>query len=159
MSDLKVLFPGEEVTVKGETFTVKPFTFGQLPRAAKLVAGLSRALANSGIIVFTGGTDFAIAENWTAKIVTILSEGGEDLLAFVGFVVGKERPWFDDMDIPEGIALTKAVFQVNIDFFVQRVVPMMGEVMSSPLTGETSSSDSSKLDTDGTTSNDTASPK
>lgn len=156
MSDLKVLFPGEEVTVKGETFTVKPFTFGQLPRAAQLVAGLSRALANSGIIMLTGGADFAIAENWTTKIVNILAEGGEDLLAFIGFVISKDRAWFDDLDIEEGIRLTKAVLQVNIDFFVQRVLPLMGEVIAGPQTGDTSSSDLSNQDTDGSTSKDTA---
>lgn len=145
--DLNVLFPGRELTVGGETLKVMPLTFGQLPKATKLLQSVAQATAAANVISFgkgeNGEVQFAIASDWPARLIDLLAEGGESLLEFLAFAVGKERSWFDGLDMDDGVSVAKTVFEVNGDFFVRRVLPKLG-LMAVPATdGETSSADSS----------------
>lgn len=145
--DLQILFPGKEITAKGETITVVPFFFGAFPRAIKLMQPVAQSLQSSGIIKFAqDGTkvNFVMADGWILKLPQIVSEGGEALIELVAFSIGKPRKWFDTLPGDEGIALTKAVLEVNADFFVRKMAPILGLApeTQSPLIGEQSSQDS-----------------
>ena len=124
--DLEKLFPaGQEVTAGGEKVTLKPFTFGQLPRAIKLLRPVTDAVGTAGIAEFSAG-DFRLASDWPLRLPQLMDEAGEALVAFVAFACGKPRDWFDTLGADEGIALTRAAFEVNGDFFVKRIAPMLG---------------------------------
>jgi hypothetical protein len=139
--DLDKLLPaGTEVTAGGETLTLKPFTFGQLPRAIKLLRPVTEAVGDAGIARFDKG-DFFLAPDWPLRLPALMDEAGEALVSFVAFACGKPREWFDTLGADEGIALTKAAFEVNGDFFVKRIAPMLGMALpkkAEPATGEPS---------------------
>jgi hypothetical protein len=122
---LSVLFPGEEVKAGGETLTIKPFMFGQFPRAMKLLRPITDAVRSAGIAGFDG-QQFFFAQDWPMRLPQLMDEVGEPLLEFVGFAAGKPREWFDTIQADEGIALARAAFQVNASFFVQRIAPSLG---------------------------------
>lgn len=129
--DLDKLMPEpREITAGGETFTLRPFTFGQLPKAIKLLRPITEAVTSAGIAKFEG-KDFFLAPDWPLKLPILMDEAGESLVGFVAFAIGKPREWFDTLGADEGIALTKAAFEVNGDFFVKKVAPMLG--MSTPV--------------------------
>ena len=108
-NDLEVLFPeGKTVTVAGEPITVKPFTFGQIPK----VVGTVKKLAG-------------VVQGDQIDVLDAIEKGGEDLLALAAFVVGKPREWFDEVPTDEGVELLKAIFEVNLDFFAKRVRPLL----------------------------------
>jgi len=138
-NDLEKLFAtGQEVTAGGETITLKPFTFGQLPRAIKLLRPITDAVGDAGIASFDGG-DFRLAADWPLRLPVLMDEAGEALVSFVAFAIGKPREWFDTLGADEGIALTKAAFEVNGDFFVKRIAPMLGMAVpkkAEPAAGE-----------------------
>jgi hypothetical protein len=141
MSDIDTLFPGREGTFKGETITVKPFTFGQFPRAIRLLRPITDAVKDAGIAGMSAA-GFSLAADWPLRLPQVMDEAGESVIEFVAFAVGKPRVWFDDLAGDEGIALTKLVFEVNGDFFVQRIAPKLGLAVqgeASPETGEQSS--------------------
>ncbi len=142
MSDLEVLHPaGREVQAGGETIVVKPLKFGQLPQASRLLAPLSKQIAQA----FKSGDTRTLADT-AALFVDLLATGGDDLLAALGFFVGKPREWFDTLENDEGLALLNAVFEVNADFFSRRVLPMFAQAApaADPPTGAMSSESSSQ---------------
>ena len=155
--DLAALIPGREVTLSnGETLTLAPFFFGQLPKAIRLLRPVTDAVREAGIAGFEGG-DFRLASDWPLRIPQLMDEAGEALVEFVAFAVNKPRVWFDTLGSDDGIALTRAVFEVNSDFFARRVLPMLGMSVqpAAPATGAPSSADSSAPGTAGTTSSAT----
>jgi hypothetical protein len=132
--DLKALFPGQEVVAGGETITVSPFVFGQLPKVAKCFASIKE--------VIDGG-----------NLIEIASAGGEDLLQLLCLAAKKKREWFDTLPSDEGLNLMAAVIQVNRDFFVQRMSPVLQRLTQAVSgTGAPSSPASSAPATDGATS-------
>lgn len=139
--DLNALFPGQEVTVGGETIAVSPFKLGQLPKVAATFAKIK------GVI--EGG-----------NMVEIASAGGDDLLDLLCLAVCKPRAWVDDLAPDVGLSLMAKVIMVNRDFFVQRMAPILKQLTSAvsgtatPI-GAPSSVSSSAPATDGATSSTT----
>ena len=130
--DLNVLFPeGTKITIKGEEINLMPFTFGQLPKAIQLLAPITRALAASGVNA-TDGVSGQLS-GW----VDLLASAGEDVLALLAWGIKKERCWFDDMSTEDGVMLLRAFVEVNADFFVQKLLPLVGGSQTQAQDGET----------------------
>lgn len=122
---LSTLFPGEEVKAGGETITLRPFMFGQLPKAIRLLRPVTDAVRTCGLAGFDG-KQFFFAQDWPLRLPQLMDEAGEPLLEFVAFACGKPRAWLDTIGADEGLALTRAAFQTNASFFVQRIAPSLG---------------------------------
>ena len=150
MSDLDTLFPDRELTVGGETLSIRPLTFGQLPAAVKLLNPVIKAVGASGLL---GGEKKELGQIITSGL-DLFAVGGEDLLAFLAFAVRKPREWFDTMEADDGIRVLNAVFEANMDFFNRRVLPQLG-LQAAASDGDSSSASSSQPVTDAPTSTDT----
>lgn len=161
-NDLAVLFPEVDVKAKGVDMKIRPFGFGQLARVARYVRPIAKALMDSGLltIVREEGSDIStisLESDFIPKLFQVLDEAAEPVMALVAFACGKERTWLDDLPPDEGILLTQKIWEVNSDFFVKRVLPMIGpSLIGSNSTGATSSPDSSPPTTGAETS--TATP-
>lgn len=157
MNELDTLFPGREIAVGGLSLTLQPFTFGQLPKATKLLKPVVSTLSDVGMFGVDAGAPgesrFLLAPDWPLKIVDAMAEGGDALLEFLAFAAGQPRSWFDTLPADDGIALAQAVFEINADFFSRRVLPKLGLL---PSDGATSLPSSSQQGTDAATS--TATP-
>jgi hypothetical protein len=144
-SDLEILFPGMDVKAGGETVTVKPFKFGQLAKAVKLLRPITDAVRDTGIAGMNG-SGFVLAADWPLRLPELMADGGEPLLEFVAFAVAKPREWLDTLDADEGVELTKTVFEVNSSFFVSRIAPKLGlAVQVSPETSAETGAPSSPV--------------
>lgn len=126
-SDLDVLAPvPREVKVRGgEVISLLPLFFGQWPRAIRLFRPITDAVQSAGIAGFSGA-GLTLAPDWALRLPQVMDEAGEALILFVAFAASKPREWFDSLGGDDGIALTRAVFEVNGDFFVKRIAPMLG---------------------------------
>jgi len=151
MSDMETLFPGRQVTAGGETLTIAPIKFGQITQASKMLAPVIKAVSSS-----LGKPEQSImdmASSW----VDLLAAGGDDLLIFLAWAIGKPREWFDTLGMDDGLSLLQAVYEENVDFFNRRVLPMLAQAPAeSPQTGAASSESLSPSVTDEPTS--TATP-
>lgn len=128
MSEIQTLFPGKEVTLStGETITIKPFTFGQLPKALKLSQKIGQALADS----YNAGklSDAKVA---VSAAIEVLAEGGEEIIELVGLATGKPRAWFDTVPGEDTLDILNAFIEVNKDFFTQKVLPKVMGLMKEP---------------------------
>lgn len=118
--ELKTLFPEVEVTLKsGEVVTVYPLKFGQLAKAA----GLMTNVVGSAIV---GYNDLLADPNSTASAIgRALIESGEDLYNLLALGLKRDRAWFDELDMDDGIKLTTTFVEVNSDFFVKQALPLV----------------------------------
>lgn len=120
MSDLKTLFPAQHIDLAGRTITVKPFTFGQLPKV------LTKARTVYGAIAHLIEKDMSEA----GLILEVMAVGGEDLMDLVCLSIGEDRDFLDTLQIDEGVKLVGTFLEVNLSFFVQRVLPEFKDAMA-----------------------------
>lgn len=138
MNDLNQTLPQPTtVTVtltNGQTDTIeaREFTFGQLPKVMKYSESIYGNVAH-----------LASADKLdTATMVTeLLSSGGDDFMRLIGLSIQRDRDWFDLLPIDAAIDVVAAVVEVNMRFFVQRVLPKFEGRMKA-LAGATSRSPS-----------------
>lgn len=103
---------GEKVTAKGEAIEVTPFKFGQLPAVLKHIGTFGASAVE--------GDDF--------NIVRAITESGESVIGCLMVATGKERAWFDDLEIDEGAALLAAVVKANSELFEKKILPLLGSM-------------------------------
>jgi hypothetical protein len=114
MSDLETLIPpGVQITVAGETLTLKPLKVGSLPAFLRAISPVMQSLT-------------APAIDWLA----LFGERGDGLLAAIAIAVGKPREWVDDLAADEAILLAAKVIEVNADFFTQTVIPKLDSLFA-----------------------------
>lgn len=119
--ELDTIFPGQDVQLSnGDVLVIKPLVFGQFPKAAKLAQGIAKPLMQA--------YEQKSADT-TQAIMQVLAEGGEDLLSLVALGVNKPRSFFDTLQFDDGVRLTRAFLEVNLDFFTQRVLPELNKLI------------------------------
>ena len=134
-ADLGTLFPERELTVRRrgaepETLTLSPIPFGRLPKTVALLRPMVAVLTDAQAMEIEG-TSIKLASDWPLKLPQIVAEGGEALMDVLAYMTGKPRVWFDTLPMDDGIALTRALFEVNGDFFAQRIAPMLPVAVTS----------------------------
>lgn len=128
MSDIQTIFPGKDIQISGETVTVKPFTFGQLPKVMKLMNKLS-----APVMAAEGKVD-------TNMLFGLLAEGSDDLVQLISSSSGLSIQTINMLQPDEGIELLAAFVEVNGNFFVQKVLPLIQKLVEKHQTGQKSSS-------------------
>ncbi|PJK07663.1 hypothetical protein CO610_08420 [Lysobacteraceae bacterium NML95-0200] len=114
MSDLDKLVPQAcEITLAGETVSVKPLKVGQMPAFLRAITPVMQQISGEGI-------------DWLA----LFGERGDDLLTAVSIAVGKPRAWVDDLAADEAIVLAAKVIEVNADFFTRTVMPRLDDLFA-----------------------------
>lgn len=104
---LNELVPGSiSVRTGDETIDIRPFTFGQLPRVLRHIGDVLGCLTGD-----------------TLDLSTLSEPAAESIIALAMIAANKPRDWFDQLPPDEGIALLRAVIEVNRDFFARRVGP------------------------------------
>ena len=120
MSDIKTIFPAQEITLSsGEVLSIKPLTFGQLPKAVELTNKLGSTLAN------LDPNTFDDKQNLAQAMFQLLSLSAEDFITLLSYVLKKPRSWFDELPTQDGVAVSVAFLEVNIGFFTQHVQPVL----------------------------------
>lgn len=118
--ELEVLEPsGTCVTCRGERIEVKPLTIGQLPRLVRR----SRPAINAVLALeqIPDASDFAFID----LLLQLAESHGEAVYEGVGICVDRSPEWMADLPPDEFLVLGRAVYEVNRDFFVQRLGPLL----------------------------------
>lgn len=112
------------VEIAGEKIELTPLKVGELPAFARAVQAIAASLSAS--------------PDWLA----LLAEHGEAVIAAVAIAARRPVDWVAGLDLDEAVCLAEAVFGVNADFFIRRVVPRVtqaaariGQTLESPARG------------------------
>ena len=125
MDALDTLFPDHSVELStGEVIKLKPFTFGQLPKALKLSKSLFGLISH----LFTDEAQDANVRS--AIIGEVFATGGEEFIQLIALGINKPRAWFDDLAAHDGIRLAGSFLEVNVGFFAQNVIPEIKKGMA-----------------------------
>ena len=112
------------VEIAGERIDLTPLKVGEVPAFARAVQPIAASLSAS--------------PDWLA----LLAEHGE--AAFAAIAIATRRPveWVAGLDLDEAVRLAEAVFGVNADFFIRRLLPSVtqaaariGQTLESPARG------------------------
>jgi len=137
-------FPSQPVVLEiaGETLAITPIRVGEVPALLATIQPFADQLASA-------------EPDWLA----ILSTHGTALLRTLALASRQSQDWIDALPLDAAIALATAIFEVNADFFVQRVKPAVQEAslrihacLDPVPPGRTPSTASSMPDTDSPTS-------
>lgn len=116
--DVNQMFPqGISVKLKTKDYMIKPFGFGQFPKVIKLFEGVGdiKASKPEGLSV----SDF----------MRFAVENSEIVIEFSMLATKEKRDFFDDLPPDEGIKLLQAIIEVNLDFFMSRLQPVVMEAL------------------------------
>ena len=94
------------LTVAGRDFALTPVRMGKL-------AAFSKAAMPIAGLVLTGRYVEAVTDHW------------EGARAAVAVATGADPEWLDDLEPTDFLRLVQAVVEVNGDFFVQRLTPVI----------------------------------
>ncbi|MCL4778916.1 MAG: hypothetical protein KJ049_01895 [Gammaproteobacteria bacterium] len=106
MTDFQT-FPPAPVVVQLScgALELTPVRLGELPRLLTVVRPFADAISAE--------------PDWLA----LLAAHGNGVLELLALTTRRERAWIDDLSLDDAVQLAAAVFEVNADFFVHRVVP------------------------------------
>lgn len=112
------------VEIAGEHIDLSPLKVGEVPAFARAVQPIAASLSAS--------------PDWLA----LLAEHGEAVIAAVAIAARRPVDWVAGLDLDEAVRLAEAVFGVNADFFIQRLLPSVtqaaariGQTLESPARG------------------------
>ena len=114
--DLEVLFPDREITVDGEILTIKPFTAREWPKVIGVFQKLQPLLA--------------AGDGQTVDILAVFAAGADDLYTALGIAAHKPLEWFDSVQMDDAIKLFSLVLEINQTFFVERIAPMLPDLLA-----------------------------
>jgi hypothetical protein len=111
-SDLDAVIPTRKTTtLAGEVIVIAQIKVGALPAVLAAVQPLSHLLMQKDV---------------SAEIISSLFlSHGDDALNLLSALSGKPRKWVDALELDDAIALFIDLLEVNLDFFIQRVLPLL----------------------------------
>ena len=117
------------IEIAGERIDLTPLKVGEVPAFARAVQPIAVGLSAS--------------PDWLA----LLAEHGEAVIAAIAIATRRPVVWVAGLDLDEAVRLAEAVFGVNADFFIRRLLPSVtqaaariGQALESPTPGATPSS-------------------
>jgi len=93
------------VDIAGEHLDLSPLKVGEVPAFARAVQPIAASLSAS--------------PDWLA----ILAEHGEAVIAAIAIATRRPVDWVAGLDLDVAVRLAEAVFEVNADFFIRRLLP------------------------------------
>lgn len=112
------------VEIAGERIDLTPLKVGEVPAFARAVQPIAASLSAS--------------PDWMA----LLAEHGEAVIAAIAIATRRPVEWVSGLDLDEAVRLAEAVFGVNADFFIRRLLPSVtqaaariGQTLESPTRG------------------------
>ena len=118
------------VAISGEHIDLTPLKVGEVPAFARAVQPIAASLSAS--------------PDWLA----LMAEHGEAAIAAIAVATRRPVEWVAGLDLDEAVRLAEAVFGVNADFFIRRLLPIVtqaaariGQTLESPTRGAMPSND------------------
>lgn len=118
------------VEISGEHIDLTPLKVGEVPAFARAVQPIAASLSAS--------------PDWLA----LMAEHGEAAIAAIAVATRRPVEWVAGLDLDEAVRLAEAVFGVNADFFIRRLLPIVtqaaariGQTLENPTRGAMPSND------------------
>lgn len=113
-TDISAVIPEyKTLTIAGGEVVIRQIKLGQIPAVLRAVQPITHMLKQD--------------QPLDLQSMFMLYAG--DCLTLLQVLSGKPADWINALDIDDGIRLFTSLLEVNIDFFVLRILPLLPEVM------------------------------
>ncbi|MBP2638789.1 MAG: hypothetical protein H6Q72_4696 [Firmicutes bacterium] len=127
-NELDVLLPESDVVVNGETITIKPFLFAELPKMVKLLAkmgaGIYELFGAEGL-KFSEQGNVIINQALLDNIGTVIEDHFPEVVELIAIYTGKTPDFYTNeengFNAEDGILLLAKIIERNYDFFMRRL--------------------------------------
>ena len=148
MSDLNTMVPAlPTVRVGEEDIVIKNLKVGKITAVMVALQPIAHLLPKPG----------QTPEKAPLNMVALVIEHTPTVITLVSIVLDKPKEWVEDLDLDQLVDLFSKIVEVNLDFFIQKVLPSVLRAMGQlsgvfqatrqNLTGRLPSNDSSPADT------------
>jgi len=125
--ELEVLEPsGSSVTYRGEVLDIKPLTIGALPKLVRTARPVIDAILALDNLPAEDSPEMA------GLVMDLIENHSEQVFVAAAICIGKPAEWVEGGGIDEFVTLAKKVFEVNHDFFVLRLGPLLADRAAKP---------------------------
>ena len=139
MDDLQVLLPNRDIKIGEEVITLRPFSFGAIPKVMSHIQDISYIFTNIPPEVLellrqeeSKDSVLDAQSVMSAELIdymsTIIEVGGDNVFNLMALATNKPVDWIKDLSLDEGISLLIDIFEINYDFFEKRFKPVMANV-------------------------------
>ena len=94
------------IVIDGENLELTPIRVGEIPAFAGAIQPILSGLSDS-------------EPNWVA----LISEHGDTVIDAIAIAARRSPEWVKGLEIDDAVRLASKVFEVNADFFIQRLLP------------------------------------
>lgn len=108
----KVIPTVKTIIIAGESLPILPFKVGRLPLVLTAIQPVAYVLMGQ-------------ADGTTLDILSLVIAHTDDSLNLLAVLADKPRAWVDDLGLDDAVTLLSELLEVNLDFFVQRVLPRL----------------------------------
>lgn len=115
------------IVINSENLELTPIRVGEIPAFAGAIQPILSRLSDS-------------EPNWIA----LISEHGDAVIDAIAIAVHRSPEWIKALELDDAVRLASKVFEVNADFFIQRLLPSITEAaahIEARMPGLTQSSD------------------
>lgn len=128
MSDaLDVLEPqARSVSFRGEGLEIRPLTVGQLPRLVRVARPVIDALFSQHAAPEMPNEGEPVDHDTLDLMLDLIGNHGDAVFQAAAIAIGREPEWVAEGDLAEFAELATAVIEVNRDFFVRKLAPLLG---------------------------------
>lgn len=117
MSDLQTMVPQPVVVKVGdEEIQIRALRVGQVSAVLYVIKPLAPQLAE---YKKTGSVD----------VLSLVVENTPAVINLLAILLSKPKEWVEDLELDSMVKLVSAVLEVNLDFFIQRVLPSVLKAM------------------------------
>jgi hypothetical protein len=121
--------PTQDVRLGGDRIvTVRPVNVGNLPKFLRAVRPIIAGLAESASASSPTGGQVG-GDPQEVDLLGLYCDHGEALAVAVSLATGLPQAEVEAMDLDVFLTLARAVWEVNQDFFVRKVMPMLSETL------------------------------
>ncbi|MEN5117507.1 hypothetical protein ABE488_09265 [Luteimonas sp. TWI662] len=106
-------------TYRDATLELRPLTVGATPRIVRLARPVINSLMD--LEALPDDNEGALID----LALDLIDQHGEAVFQAVALAVGREPAWIEGGDIAEFVDLCRALYEVNRDFFVRRLAPLL----------------------------------
>lgn len=138
------------LTLQGERFEIKEIKVGKLAKVMQIVApyyeqirafkkAQAKIMAEKAKANLENGTDEPVSVDLSGvNFYTMVVENLDSVFALLEVLTEKDRAWLENLGLDELVSLLSSVVEVNLDFFIQKLLPLLLTALdsvSAPIAG------------------------
>ena len=127
MTELEVLTPvAKELVLQNTKVTIRPFKFTQFFMVGKFLQQIRAKIGDINMEVVTDTSGVPVLK---IDFIKLIAECGEEMKGLCILSSEKDATFIDSLDADEGIVLLATIFEVNKDFFFQKILPQFDKII------------------------------